>query len=752
MRLTLRTLLAYLDDILEPSQAKEIGKKVAESNVASTLVNRIKEVTRRRRLTAPEVSGPGSGVDANLVAEYLDNTLPAERVADIEKVCLDSDTHLAEVAACHQILALVLGEPVEIQSQSRERMYALVPSENTRSPVRRDGRRDDDDSEHEAARDAVRYLSGAASATSASEPEVRSAPVPAKEPDERIPGIPADRPFWSMSLPYVIVAGVILVWFGLFMLDPALRDSILGTQSDRGTPVAATNVAPVAGDDDLDALLDSETGPPQQDGTVAAVIPDVDDHTDLEDAATDDDSPTVDGEMDDEQLADLDETSSDAGPALTPEDEAEMNEATAVAKDADATESREVAAVDTAKPPPAGTIEKPKPSEPPSVPGPDLDYSSKEGVLLRYDTDEAQWFMLPHRSIVHSGEELASPAPFRAWLDVLDKTCRVTMLEETRMTVMYPTEAALCGFDVKEGRLLFEANQPQVVLSLVIDGHLWRLELLSGDAVCGVEVIEPLPNHFEEDVSQMPPKSRLIVHRGTVRLADGANQIYVMETHDSLMLTGIVPVEAAQPGVIALPLTDVPDWINPDNNKMTTIARRHAISFEKEFALDQPVALTIPPVMRYDDPRQAEFAAMCLGLLGNGKELVHALSIVSASHPEVRVAVMNGIKKWMVNHPEEIAQLQASLQKHFPRDAETVYRLLWGYNAEDLSDGATSQQLVNWLGHENLIVRELAFFYIRTLTGRTNEYRPNAPANQRTLSANRWQMQLDRDGALLNRP
>ena len=31
MRLTLRTLLAYLDDMLEPSQARVIGQKAAET-------------------------------------------------------------------------------------------------------------------------------------------------------------------------------------------------------------------------------------------------------------------------------------------------------------------------------------------------------------------------------------------------------------------------------------------------------------------------------------------------------------------------------------------------------------------------------------------------------------------------------------------------------------------------------------------------------------------------------------------------
>src|SRR5436190_12542623 len=126
MRLTLRTLLAYLDDTLEPSEIKEIGQKVAESDAAQELIARIKQVTRKRRLTTPPLTGPGAKFDPNVIAEYLDNELSGEEVADIEKICLESDVHLAEIAACHQILTLVLGEPAEIDPASRERMYQLV--------------------------------------------------------------------------------------------------------------------------------------------------------------------------------------------------------------------------------------------------------------------------------------------------------------------------------------------------------------------------------------------------------------------------------------------------------------------------------------------------------------------------------------------------------------------------------------------------------------------------------------------------
>lgn len=126
MRLTLRTLLAYLDDTLDAAEIKRIGQKVQESETARELIARIKTVTRRRRLTTPPLTGSGDKFDPNTVAEYLDNSLSPEQVEEVEKLCLESDVHLAEIAACHQILTLVLGEPALVPPSARRRMVALV--------------------------------------------------------------------------------------------------------------------------------------------------------------------------------------------------------------------------------------------------------------------------------------------------------------------------------------------------------------------------------------------------------------------------------------------------------------------------------------------------------------------------------------------------------------------------------------------------------------------------------------------------
>ena len=88
MRLTLRTLLAYLDDTLDPSQTKAIGQQVSESAVAQELIARIKEVVRKRRLATPPVSGPDAKLDANTIAEFIDNVLPPDRQTEVEELCL----------------------------------------------------------------------------------------------------------------------------------------------------------------------------------------------------------------------------------------------------------------------------------------------------------------------------------------------------------------------------------------------------------------------------------------------------------------------------------------------------------------------------------------------------------------------------------------------------------------------------------------------------------------------------------------
>ena len=80
---------------------------MAESQEAKQSIERIKKVTRRRGLHVPIPDGTVDDVsDPNTVAEYLSDNLASEHMKELESTCLSSDVHLAEVAACHQILTL----------------------------------------------------------------------------------------------------------------------------------------------------------------------------------------------------------------------------------------------------------------------------------------------------------------------------------------------------------------------------------------------------------------------------------------------------------------------------------------------------------------------------------------------------------------------------------------------------------------------------------------------------------------------
>jgi hypothetical protein len=119
----LLTLLAYLDDALEPTRARLVGQTVADSVAARDLLDRIQMLLRDRRIGLP---AGGERLDPNTLAAYLDGGLDPARAAEVEETILASDAALAEAAACHQVLTGFQARPEPVPLAPRQRMYGLV--------------------------------------------------------------------------------------------------------------------------------------------------------------------------------------------------------------------------------------------------------------------------------------------------------------------------------------------------------------------------------------------------------------------------------------------------------------------------------------------------------------------------------------------------------------------------------------------------------------------------------------------------
>ena len=133
MRLTLRTLLAYRDGVLDPKDAAVLEAKIMDSSTAKQISQRITDEMKNRKLAPIPVDAREFGFEANMVAEFLDDTIAMETLPEMERKCLENNTLLSEIGSCHQILSRALSIPAPISSALRQRIHDLPNNQTVKS-------------------------------------------------------------------------------------------------------------------------------------------------------------------------------------------------------------------------------------------------------------------------------------------------------------------------------------------------------------------------------------------------------------------------------------------------------------------------------------------------------------------------------------------------------------------------------------------------------------------------------------------
>jgi hypothetical protein len=691
VRLTLRTLLAYLDDTLEPAQAKMIGQKVAESDTAQELIARIKQVTRRRRLTAPPPSG--GRLDANVIAGYLDNTLSAEQMAEVDQTCLASDVHLAEMAACHQILTLVLGEPALVPPTAKQRMYGLV-----KGP------------------EAIPFRKPAATTGDAEEVVPEN-----KETDETLRlGLPALRARGSWTNRLILLGGgvaiaslLIIALVQLLQLDrgpperlrqtpdqrvqadltekklPAVTNKVPKTVTTVKAPATTTEKAPADNGPKVFPVTSKSPVKPVTPGE--ALLPD----------APPGPPSTV------RVVAGQFERNPNSDPSVLLQYDADKWQRLDVKK-SDVFTGRPLV----------------------SLPGYKSLVTLKSGVRLTLWGNVPELWPSPPvlESLVelHQNDHLDADLTLRRGRIVLANT-RADRQVRVRVRFENPTNPSL-----KEmWDLTLEDRDTEVALErwgLFPPGEPFyknpKDKLRAGPrADLALLVLKGKILLKYDDLTvpmEAPPKRALMLWNSR----DSANGPNKFPTVPEWSLTPL-PFPKGMEEILKRPRADFR-------------SARDTLSTSLSTRVDK-IEIGLANALKSMDPSERTLVVRCFGAIDDLDSLLDALS--EEKYAEVRQNAIGTLRYWIgCNRDNDYRLYDAMKDRYKGAEAENIMSLLHGFSPKELADRETYEMLIDYLNRPNLAIRELAFMYLYQLVpaGRKIAYSPVADSRERKHAQGEW--------------
>jgi hypothetical protein len=799
MRLTLRTLLAYLDDVLDPADKEELAQKIESSDFAKDLVHQTRDSVRRLRLSAPQLIGVGMGMDPNSVAEYLDNALPPEQVGDYERICLESDVHLAETAACHHVLTMVLGEPAEVEPRSRQRMY-MIPAEA------RERRRLRAEPAHSKSALATTVAVVAPPTTVLSSAPARSMPATnAYEVPEYLRAA-TWSPWRTMlaALAAVLVVGAALYFIADRMGWPQSSPDVAAVDVDAQSPpnvseqepgpdvlqtetTPGAEPAPISPPPASTPSAPSETVSSQETGGTVQPLASspsettaAPDTTALPDAgaiaaATADQSTGIAAEpvpaenaatstaaVEPAAPATIESPSADEPSAIVPpQAAATLDPATETV--APPTSPDSVPPENALPPTPADPLAAAPAATPDAATGaaeadlvpqgpPELGtYLSGKTVLLRFDQPKGGWFRVEPRSAVVAGERLLSLPEFRP---------QVTLASGVLLELPGGTQVVMQTADTEPaaGLAIAPAEVPlvevlygrMVLINTSNDENLLRVKVANSigearikrNARLAIEVDRKYVPGNDPRTTPALLNVRMYAPDGGVTWKDASSEFGVDQASRWTLVAG-GPAEVAAD-------SEPPAWIDREPVARSSEQKYGAPKIEERLTSDRPAQMQLVELFHGNGQRELKsLAAKSAMHIGEFAPFIDTLRDAGQKWPTWRTHIET-LRSIMAQNPESAESVFKALVDQRGRPAAgDLYEMLCGYNAEQIGMTADERktgaiaQLIDWLEEDNLDYRVLAVYDLLEITGKQLMQNPAASPATRKINVQNWRKRLE---------
>ena len=771
MRLTLRTLLAYLDDVLDPVDKEELSQKIESSEFAEDLVHRTRDTVRRLRLSAPQVIGTGMGLDPNTVAEYLDNVMPPEQVGDFERICLESDVHLAEATACHHVLTMVLGEPADVDPLARQRMYTIASEAGDRKRLR-----------VEPAHTAPGAVAAASTALVPAQPAAAPLATTQRPHAVEIPDYLRAGSWWRSSSAVIGLATIVLIGTAIVFASglrgwlghkPALEP----LTAQNSTPAAETVAANPAPSPEPPAALAAvePTTTPKAESTTSLAAPPQPLTPGLPPLAAATPAPSTSatsGEPDRYAVASNPPTTPPQAPAATgsalpPPIPPAASDSAANTLPATSETSPGTAPPATSLAASAPTAPGTTPAEPPTAPAgfevkatpeaaapaapPDSGtYMGNKTVLLRYDDRAGTWFRVEPRAAIVPGQRVLSLPEFRPKI-ALVSGLHLDLSGGTQVVMGGGNNAAAAGqptaseiipsIELVYGRVVLinpTNGDQQVRLTL---GPNSGVAKLARNATLAVELERKHVPGQDPRQTPAPVETRLFAPDGGIVWHDAAGD-KTIDKAARWTLTEAGAVDVADD-------PSPPEWIDHEPIVQLSEQRYGAPVIESTLVSNVPAETQLLELFQ-----------------GSGRKEVKSLVARSSIHVGLFQPFIDALRdseqkaNWkthidtlrtaMALGPDSAGKVwQALVDQRGKPAAADLYEMLCGYNADQV--GRTPEQtktgsivkLINWLEDDSLDYRVLAVQDLWEITGKRLMPNPAGSLAERTQNVRRWRSRLE---------
>ena len=733
MRLTLRTLLAWLDGVLPDDEQRELGAKVSSSVVATHLVDRIRAAVNRTAIGAPRADGRGLTEDPNSVAEYLDNTLSSDQLEAFERICIESEVHLAEVAACHGLLAELARDPAvqhelhgderqRIQQRLRDLLAGLQDRAATEQaatkPISDDHRESRETAQ--AIRDVMATSTGVRSATVASGNGVVD---PQRRPAQPAAGrsSPAAWAAAAVAVALLLTLAGVLAW-------SLLGGNLTGRGGRRPQELATVEEQAVVALAPPAPAIEQASPPPLTADTTAAAM-----------AA---EGPAA------QEAEPVQEAAEEAVPPVQP---AALGDAVEPVKE---------------PVPPAAAIaavQAPAEASPLAAADPEpidaVGFVGGEGVLLHLvqTPGATEWGFFPVGSPLEKREDLLVPPAFQPELHVRGVTIR--LLPETRAVLSLDTDG-VPRIEVVFGRVVARASRADARLGITAGGLLGTVDAGLLNPVAVEVELDRFPG---ADPANTPPLVRSRIYaasRGLAWRQTAAGGLPVERPLEGIDVQGMLDAGMSLEWISSGPdrtavvrNRTLPTWIEsgarPDRLEKSA---GEALAAKVAATATAPLTRSLRELAADRRVENRMLAASTLALLGEFDDLVEQLS---AEAPGRKLEQRQWSQLQNATVPLALARggnaaarLYASFVNRGPHGkTDALWAMARGFPDDELAAGV-DRALVEALDDPSLIVRRYA---IKSLVDVTQpsatdraRYRPDGQPEMRREGVVWWRNQLDK--------